>query len=747
MTNSLGYSGTPISHYVNGVPYDFNGSPIIVITNGPEKPVINTGVLDKLPPVDKPIFLDPSIFNKEVTSVSDLKKVIVALESAIKHLTSLLPSDINKFVSSVKTLLGEVRGNSRFTVLVNELDTALSRLEKSIEDVNSGTVVVDERRHNVETMLNQFTDKFKYNKFLDKSNQLGDFSYFEGAFIIGLASRPDTRWSITSWKEMVVLPNKELFDAQNELITKYNHLLHEYEIVSKKVDILSVEKSRLESGTSLTAPEKPDLIEPSNNGNPDTLLGKAELLIPVLPPPDIHIPEIPTIQALDLENIKTIELELVDFKPSDIDPVEIKPIEIPPVDIKPWPSSALDSEVTDPVYTPEMVKKAESSMLAAGALVMGVAPQGMQLSVAGRGAWIPVAEIAGNIATRILSAVKSLMAVNPITLSASVTVAGLWPKEAGKDSDKVPGRDVEALFAVNARLLAEDIQMSEFSRMEHIPVRGAIVMDNGRPVIRFFNTGATGRFPFVPVLKAERDELTGLDKIIVPGINGGPSRTILINPVPVPSVPTDTGNTSPVPVTPVHTGTEVKPVDNIGVTISPVPEDIVLNDFIYWQPGEHGTVYEPIYVMLSGIYGETNAKGKYSHRPYNTDKAGGPIQNLDWKNTEIDRVGVDKVKLHTGRFEESDANKVMIDRLEKILKGELQVTDTDKRFYTHEIRELERYRNLGVKDGTIPDNAGEVWNNTHTATLEDYKLSNDETLLYTPEALKAAEEQELRMLK
>ncbi|MDR0187241.1 pyocin, partial [Prevotella brunnea] len=79
--------------------------------------------------------------------------------------------------------------------------------------------------------------------------------------------------------------------------------------------------------------------------------------------------------------------------------------------------------------------------------------------------------------------------------------------------------------------------------------------------------------------------------------------------------------------------------------------------------------------------------------------------------------------------------------------GELQVTDTDKRFYTHEIRELERYRNLGVKDGTIPDNAGEVWNNTHTATLEDYKLSNDETLLYTPEALKAAEEQELRMLK
>ncbi|EBF4837917.1 pyocin, partial [Salmonella enterica] len=115
--------------------------------------------------------------------------------------------------------------------------------------------------------------------------------------------------------------------------------------------------------------------------------------------------------------------------------------------------------------------------------------------------------------------------------------------------------------------------------------------------------------------------------------------------------------------------------------------------------------------------------------------AGGPIQDLDWKTATIDREGVDKVKLHTGRFGESPENVVMIDRLEKILKGELQPTDTDKRFYTHEVRELERYRALGIADGTVPENDYEVWNNTHTATLEDYKLSSDETLLYTPEAL------------
>ncbi|WP_218188701.1 hypothetical protein [Pseudomonas sp. CMR5c] len=95
------------------------------------------------------------------------------------------------------------------------------------------------------------------------------------------------------------------------------------------------------------------------------------------------------------------------------------------------------------------------------------------------------------------------------------------------------------------------------------------------------------------------------------------------------------------------------------------------------------------------------------------------------------------MKLHTSRFGESPENKVMIERLEMILKGELQITDIDKRFYTHEIRELERYRNLGVKDGMLPENITEVWSSTHTATLEDYKVNEGTQTLYTPEAEEA----------
>ncbi|MBG2712386.1 hypothetical protein I4558_17135 [Proteus mirabilis] len=138
-----------------------------------------------------------------------------------------------------------------------------------------------------------------------------------------------------------------------------------------------------------------------------------------------------------------------------------------------------------------------------------------------------------------------------------------------------------------------------------------------------------------------------------------------------------------------------------------------------------------------GAYGEVNAKGKSSGREFNKDKAGGPIKDLDWKDVKIDRDGVDKVKLHTGRFGESADNKEMIDRLEKILRGEIKATDIDKRFYTHEIRELERYRNLDIKDGEVPNNIDEVWNNTHTATLEDYNINERTQPLYTPEAIEA----------
>ncbi|OJT41418.1 hypothetical protein BSR04_11560 [Serratia plymuthica] len=133
-----------------------------------------------------------------------------------------------------------------------------------------------------------------------------------------------------------------------------------------------------------------------------------------------------------------------------------------------------------------------------------------------------------------------------------------------------------------------------------LPVRGSLVMENGQQQVRLVKTSIGGVPASVPVLKAVRDEKTGLDRITLPSVGGAPSRTILINPAPVgPTAPPHTGNSSPAPVTPVHTGTTVKQADSIVTTSFPADDLKELQDFIYWQPDATGSGVEPIYVMLS----------------------------------------------------------------------------------------------------------------------------------------------------
>ncbi|MNJ77134.1 hypothetical protein D3C77_745570 [compost metagenome] len=48
---------------------------------------------------------------------------------------------------------------------------------------------------------------------------------------------------------------------------------------------------------------------------------------------------------------------------------------------------------------------------------------------------------------------------------------------------------------------------------------------------------------------------------------------------------------------------------------------------------------------------------------------------------------------------------------------------------------------MGLSDDFKPQNGSPAWNNAHTATLEDYKLNGDEMLLYSPEAIQAADKQ------
>lgn len=130
------------------------------------------------------------------------------------------------------------------------------------------------------------------------------------------------------------------------------------------------------------------------------------------------------------------------------------------------------------------------------------------------------------------------------------------------------------------------------------------------------------------------------------------------------------------------------------------------------------------------------ARGTVSGRPFAPEKAGGPIEDLTTDGVNITHDGIAIVEKHTSRFGEDSGNEFMISRLKKIADGEIPHEQVDLNYYAHECREYQRYCNLGWETGAPADKleAHELWNNTHTATLEDYKLKGEVEDLYHPDA-------------
>lgn len=135
--------------------------------------------------------------------------------------------------------------------------------------------------------------------------------------------------------------------------------------------------------------------------------------------------------------------------------------------------------------------------------------------------------------------------------------------------------------------------------------------------------------------------------------------------------------------------------------------------------------------------------GKVSHREFDPDKIGTRIRKLTTENIKLTHRGIDFVEQHVSRFGEDIANKVMVKRLRDITDSKIQATPQDLNFYAHELRERVRYKLLGYPEGqpTDFDARRELWNNAHTATLEDYGIKENSTSLtsnplYHPEAAK-----------
>ncbi|MBB5020638.1 hypothetical protein HNQ59_003963 [Chitinivorax tropicus] len=131
-------------------------------------------------------------------------------------------------------------------------------------------------------------------------------------------------------------------------------------------------------------------------------------------------------------------------------------------------------------------------------------------------------------------------------------------------------------------------------------------------------------------------------------------------------------------------------------------------------------------------------KGPISGRAFEPENAGGVIRDLNTDRVRVTERGIEVVRKHVSRFGQDDVNDFMINRLERISRGDIPADQVDLNFYTHELREYVRYRRLGWETG-VPksqDEAYRLWNNAHTATLEEYRLNEKMTPhpLYHPDA-------------
>jgi hypothetical protein len=128
---------------------------------------------------------------------------------------------------------------------------------------------------------------------------------------------------------------------------------------------------------------------------------------------------------------------------------------------------------------------------------------------------------------------------------------------------------------------------------------------------------------------------------------------------------------------------------------------------------------------------QTGARGPASGREFDPEAAGGPIRQLEAGTARITSEGVREATAHLQRFTGGGAlegpEQAMLDRLTSIAAGDTKPTSYDLNFYTHELDEAARYARLGLGPESGVDLGSptmyDVWNDVHTAALEDYGIS------------------------
>ena len=128
--------------------------------------------------------------------------------------------------------------------------------------------------------------------------------------------------------------------------------------------------------------------------------------------------------------------------------------------------------------------------------------------------------------------------------------------------------------------------------------------------------------------------------------------------------------------------------------------------------------------------------GPNSKRNYDPEKIGIPFETRTVDELKMTVEGVRHVEQHLERFTANPAVEEMCRRLRIIAACKMLPTVYDLNFYAHELRERERYHALGWANGAPadPDAAHKLWNNVHTAALEEYGIQDERKELFHPDA-------------
>jgi hypothetical protein len=543
--------------YQNGFPYNANGEIRILITGGPTPPSgtipayppSNGGLyVSMLPPNVAPVYLKDRVSVEYVPGKGRQFTPYGQLAQLQKIFDDQIAAARNRIVDPVDQIIDRV--NAVFQLVLNTHvgnDPHVISSENLLREANHGLQVansevqlsegnVSQKHEAAEKALNDVIPKLGLSGLAPE-----DYDTF-----LTQVFQPVSR---TYWEEFSVKPRVEEFNAKQRLLAALDNIAVVIQDVVSKTSTLTdavnkVKKERADAETKAKAEE----------------IRKAE-------------------EARKAEAVrKAEEARKALFARAGI----------------------LDA----PTYTPEKVKAGNTALAAVGTIVLNRAGGMVQLSTVANSAMTTASELAGWVSSSVwrgVAEVSRISTVSAIGPTVGAFVVGFWPRKAGEGSDIVPGRNIE-MFAAQASLFAAGYSpVQPEMNVVDLPVRGFITMgNNGQQEVILVKTGAGGVSASVPVHRPVRDKETGLDRIVLPAMAGAPSRTILINPVPVrPTAPPHTGNDAPVPVTPVHTGTDIKQADSIVTTSFPASDLPQLRDFIYWQPDATGSGVEAIYVMLS----------------------------------------------------------------------------------------------------------------------------------------------------